>query len=82
MEKIKCKECGRFISIKYQINTDLVLKKMEQRGLTQVDLARFLGMTKQGMNQILNNKNGTSQKNLEHIARLLDLQVDDFVEVV
>ena len=67
---------------KYKINTKLVRRKMFMMGYIEKDLAIPLFMTKQNVGQIINGKHGTSMKNLELIARLLDLQVDDFVEVL
>lgn len=54
-------------------------RALDERGLTQSDLARTLGVTQPTISDYVNGKKTPSRKNLEHLIRLLDLAPGDLM---
>lgn len=52
---------------------------LKQKGVTQVELAKRLNMSKIGVNLIVNNKNTPSIDTLERIAEILDVPVGNML---
>lgn len=52
-----------------------IKKILKQKGITQKDLAKMLGISKIGVNLIVNGKTNPSLDTLERIANILDVRV-------
>ena len=58
---------------------ETLARALDERGLTQSDLARTLGVTQPTISDYVNGKKTPSRKNLEQLIRLLDLEPADLV---
>lgn len=63
-----------------KLKTNVVRKLMKQKGWNQNILARFLGMTKQNVSSLFLRKQGTTDQNMELIAKLFEVKVSEIFE--
>ncbi len=57
--------------------TDLLIKKMKQKGITQNDLANYMGCTQTTVSNLLNGKSRMSIDDLNSISKHLGIQISD-----
>ena len=68
------------MAMKYKLNRKKVLAELERLGFTQSFVAELLGMTKQNFSQMLKGKQGTTDKNLDKLAKILSLSIDEMIK--
>ena len=59
------------------LRIDLIQAEMDRRGLSQSDVARELGLTRQGVNAFMMGKNLPSPRTRRALLELLKLDLDD-----
>lgn len=62
-------------------NTDKLMSIVREQGFTKVDIASFLGITRQGLHKKLSNESEFKQSEIEKLSTMLKLSVEQEREI-